>query len=166
MSIALYFLTTAAFLGFSSWFLADPGLVPVVGMAVSVAGMIGSWFTDEKRKDRENRYWQDRRLAVGVVADRVEKELDNLFALRGQRASGRADEANARTTVTPSYDLLHRDVGMLTSYWAYSSLARTALAQIDALRRNPGGDVGGLLRVVERLDKRLKSDPAWTRAEQ
>lgn len=164
MSIALYILTTSAFLGFSVWFLSDPNFVPVVGMGVAVAGMIGSWFTDEKRKEREKLYWQDRRLTVGVVADRVEKELDTLFALRGRRASGLA-EGKEGTATAPSYDLLKRDVALLTGYRAYGSLARSMLGQIDALARDPKADVGGLLRSVERLDKKLKGDPSWTMAE-
>jgi hypothetical protein len=164
MSIALYILTTAAFLGFSTWFLLDPGLVPVVGMGVAVAGIIGSWLTDENRKRRERQYWQDRRLTVGVVTDRVEKELDHLFALRGRQASGLAD-AKESATLPPTLDLLRRDVALLTSYRAYRSLAQSMLKQIDAVMKNPGSDVGGLLRLVEQLDKKLKADPSWIRAE-
>ena len=165
MHIALYAITTLAFLGFSGWFLAAPALTPVFGMAISVAGMIGSFLTDEDRKKREELYWQDRRLTVGIAFDRVEKELDHLFALRGMQASGRGADVGA-TAVEPSYDLLQRDVSLLTDYRAYSSLARKTLAEIEAARRGSGANVAGLLTAVERLAKRLKADPSWVRAEQ
>jgi hypothetical protein len=166
MYMALYVITTLAFLGFSGWFLAAPSLIPVAGMAVSVAGMIGSFLTDEERKKREKQYWEDRRLTIGISSDRVEKELDHLFALRGLRATGRAAEAQNNVAVQPSYDLLYRDVSILIPYWTYSALAKKTMAEVQVLQQNPNGDVNTLLRVVEKLSKKLRSDPAWKKAEQ
>jgi hypothetical protein len=166
MYFVLYAVTALAFLGFGAWFLAAPGLIPVVGMAISVAGMIGSWLTDEDRKKKEADYWQERRLTIGISADRVEKELDTLFAIRGMRATGRGANPRDQTAVQPAYDLLNRDISLLTSYWAYSSLAKKAMTEIAAIQKKPDADVNPLLRVVEKLSKKLKSDPAWVKAEQ
>lgn len=164
MYLALYIVTTLSFIGFSGWFLADPHIIPVFGMAFAVAGMIGVWLTDEERKDKEKKYWEERRLTVGIASDRVEKELDHLFALRSLQATKRTDSQHG-TAVQPAYELLYRDVSILVPYWSYAALARKAMAEIEAMQKHPDGDVNPLLRVMEKLGSKLRSDPAWRKFE-